>query len=258
MLRPLVIKYGGSLLEDPEHRVAFLKDVAVLARKEKVALVHGGGKEITRALEASGLPTRFVQGRRYTDRAAMKVVEQVLSAINTELVGILKSQGINAVGLSGKSNQLMVARPLSDLGRVGQPDVVNQTRLKKMLGKIKLPVFFSVAMDSDGESLNINADDFALSLAVTCGAKRLVFLTDAGAVLDSQGQPLKIISASEVPELIGRHVITGGMIVKARACAEALRRGVGRVDICKGIQSLLSPDVPMQGTSFVHDAMEQN
>jgi acetylglutamate kinase len=258
MVRPIVIKYGGSLLEDPDHQWEFLKDVAKLSKKQRVLLVHGGGKEINRQMEAAGLQARFVGGRRYTDEVMMSVVENALSKLNARIVDQLKSLGVKAQGFSGRDQHFMEAQAIPELGRAGQPSLIDEPALDLVLAKARLPVFYSVAEDISHEPLNVNADDFALALAIGIRAQRLVFLTDAGAILDTSRQPLGIVSETEVEALIEKGVITGGMIIKARACAEALRRGVGRVDICKGIKNLLSSRVAMDGTAFVHNPEEQN
>ncbi len=235
------------------HQAAFLKEISRISKSgQSLLLVHGGGKEITKALETAGIPTRFVSGRRYTDEATMAVVDQVLAKINGRIVEILKSEGTSAKGFSGKWNQLMLAKPLTDLGRVGEPQDVREKILKQALGESKLPVFYSVAVDSDGKPLNINADDFAMALAIQCRAKRLIFLTDTGAILSKAGEPIHLITAKDVDALITDGTITGGMAVKARACLEAVQKGVGRVDICKTIQGLgTDRDESLTGTGFV-------
>jgi acetylglutamate kinase len=255
---PFVIKYGGSLLEDEKHQLAFLKQVADLAKREHVILVHGGGKEITRALESSGIPTRFVGGRRFTDDATMAVVEKTLAEINSRIVAALKKAGAKPKGYSGKFRELMVGRRMKELGRVGQPAFVDGGVLEAILEKSRLPVFYTVASDSDGGSLNINADDFALALAVTSHARRLIFLTDTGGILDKEGRQISFITERDVDELIEDQTITGGMAVKAQACVEAIRQGVGRVDISKGIDALLDPEQSVDGTSFVQDDAKLN
>jgi acetylglutamate kinase len=255
---PVVIKYGGSLLDDDAHQAEFLKQVVELAKKERVVLVHGGGKEITRALDASGLPSRFVKGRRFTDEATMAIVEKTLAGINRRIVQFLKQAGVQAAGYSGKHQGLMVGRVMKELGRVGQPAFVDEGVLDGVLEETLLPVFYSVAADSEKRPLNMNADDFALAVAVTARARRLIFLTDAGGILDKKGRALRMLTEREVGELIADQTITGGMAVKAEACVEALRRGVGRVDISKGIEALLDPEKKVDGTSFIQDDTVRN
>ena len=236
----IVVKYGGSLLDDPAHRQDFLKDVAALSKKAKVVLVHGGGKEITRALDQKGIKAQFVNGLRVTDDVTMQIVEEVLGRLNQLIVKQLVDAGIRAEGYSGKTDHLLRAEPLPDLGRVGKPKQVYIPAFGNVLRKLSTPVFYSVAEDTSGGSLNINADDFALALALSCQARRLVFLTDAGGILDSNGQKIPKIDRALAEQLIQKGVITGGMIVKARACVDAVDKGVGFVDITKNIKYLIS------------------
>lgn len=253
--RPIVIKYGGSLLEDPVHRREFLKDVAELSRKKKVVLIHGGGKEITRTLKQLDIESRFdVNGRRMTDDKTMKVVDQVLGQVNKVLVDELNVHNANARGFSGKENRLATARPLAHLGRVGDPATldINEKALEDVLMRAKLPVFYSVGVDAKGDPLNINADDFAQALAIACRAQRLVFLTDVGGVLDENGKAVSTIAASDVEKLVAQKIISGGMVVKAQACLQAMNEGVGCVDIRKGIKDLLKGvTVSNEGTVFI-------
>jgi acetylglutamate kinase len=238
----IVIKYGGSLLEDPAHRTEFLKDAAALSAKAKVVLVHGGGKEISRALEKQGLPARFVNGLRVTDDATMSVVESVLGELNKKIVQQLIDLGTRAEGYSGKSEHLLVASVVPELGRVGKPERVNIAVFGRTLAKRTLPVFYSVAEDASGGSLNINADDFALALALACRAGRLVFLTDSGGILDGAGRQIPKIDKAMAETLIQTGIISGGMVVKARASVDAVAKGIGSVDITKNIKYLLLED----------------
>jgi acetylglutamate kinase len=251
-MKPIVIKYGGSLLDEPGHRSAFLKQAAALSKKEKLVLVHGGGKEITRQMEKAGLKARFVDGRRYTDEPTMKVVEEALSGLNREIVQELVAAGAGARGFSGQEDHLLEAAPVPELGRVGYPRSVNIEGFEKILAGTSLPVFYSVAEDIQHKALNINADDFALVLAVTCKAKQLIFLTDSGGVQGADGKVIPYIHPGDVDALVRAKVIKGGMIVKAQACVRALQEGVGRVDIVKGIDYLLSAGtLAPEGTVFL-------
>jgi len=247
----IVIKYGGSLLEDPSHREDFLKDVAALSKKAKVVLVHGGGKEISRALEKKGVATRFVNGLRVTDEHTLAVVADVLTRLNKEIVSHLVHLGVRAEGCSGKTDHVVLATALPELGRVGKPEQVNISMFGRILAR-SLPVFYPVAEDASGGSLNINADDFALALALACQAKRLVFLTDSGGVLGSDGKQIPKIDRALSENLIRSGVITEGMLVKARASVDAVEKGVGSVDITKNIKYLLASDSAASAvTSFV-------
>src|SRR5205807_8201741 len=128
-----VIKYGGSLLEKPGHRAAFLKEVGALSSKEKVVLVHGGGGEITRQMEKAGFPSTFVEGRRMTDDRAMGIIEKALGDLNREIVRDLNAAGARAMGFSGQKDHLMEAVPIPELGRVGYPRCVDQDVLQRIL-----------------------------------------------------------------------------------------------------------------------------
>jgi acetylglutamate kinase len=248
----IVIKYGGSLLEEPGHRSAFLKDVAALSKKQALILVHGGGREISRQMEESGIKPRFVDGRRYTDEKVLTVVQKALSGLNQEIVSELSRLGAKAKGGCGLDQHLLMAEPVAALGRVGLPRQVNSIVLQSLLSNGNLPVLYSIGEDANHAPLNINADDFAQAVAVACHAKRLVFLTDTGGVLDAGGKLIPQILPGDVDQLEKKKVITGGMLVKAKACVDALKDGVGSVDIVKGIKYLLDPGrTQPEGTVFV-------
>ncbi len=252
LIHPIVIKYGGSLLEEPGHRSAFLKQIALLAKQEKVVLVHGGGKEITREMEKAGLEAKFVGGRRYTDDKTMDFVSKVLSRLNSEIVQELARAGVQAKGLSGQEGHLLEAAAIPELGRVGYPRSVDQNALQAILVSPVVPVFYSVGEDIEGKPLNVNADDFALALAVASRAKQLIYLTDSGGINGSDGKLIPYLGSKDVDMLIANNVISGGMIVKSKACLRALQEGVGRVDIVKGIEYLLPPrKKAAEGTVFL-------
>ncbi len=257
----IVIKYGGSLLEDPAHRREFLANIAALSAKQKVILVHGGGKEITKAFDAKGIPTVFEQGLRVTrDAEAMAVVETVLKSINERIVQELKAAGVQAKGYSGKSKQVMLAHVINEdlLGLVGLPFDVKPDILKAIVDESVLPVFYSVAADEDGRTLNINADEFAWKIAVSYPgqASRLIFLTDSGGIL-RDGKLIEKIAAYQVQDLIDSKVITGGMIVKAFACRDAIVMGVPQVDIVKGMRVSKKGELEIEGTSFIKAKTEK-
>ena len=258
----IVIKYGGSLLEEPAHRREFLKAVSSLAAKDKVILVHGGGQEITKAFEAEGIPTVFEQGLRVTrDARAMDVVETVLRTINDEIVRELKVLGIRAQGYSGKSRHMMLAHALNEeiLGLVGLPFDVKPDILKALVDESALPVFYSVAIDESGRTLNINADEFAWKIAVSYPgqASRLIFLTDSGGIM-KDGRLLDKIFGYQIQELIDKNVITGGMVVKASVCRQALLMGVPQVDIARGIRfSKKTGELEIEGTSIIKAKTEK-
>lgn len=243
-----VVKFGGSLLSDEAARRSFLRQSAALAKKQPLVLVHGGGPEINAALDQMGVVSQWVNGRRVTDRAAMRVVEMVLSGeVNKRLVGELASLKAKAVGLSGRDGGLMVAAPVPDLGRVGLPARTDADVLSVLLEAGFLPVLSSVASDGLGGALNVNADEAAAAVAAALKAERLVYLTDVPGVLDAGGKTIPLIRAKELDGLIHAGVVTGGMIPKTKSCRAALHKGVDEVDIVDGRAGLLK----MHGTRIV-------
>lgn len=246
----VVIKYGGSLLDDPTHRRDFLGQVAGLAQRVRIVLVHGGGKEISRQMEQAGLKPVFHEGRRVTDEAAMAIVEKALAGLNADLVTELTRHGAQARGYSGRDRHVLEAEAIAALGRVGQPRRVDVTALCQLLMTTPLPVFYSVAEDADRRPLNVNADDFALELARALRADRLVFLTDTGGVLGARGELLPRLDRAQVRALVEAGTISGGMQVKVEACLKAVEQGIGAVDIVKSIRHLMDISAAPEGTVF--------
>lgn len=230
-----VVKFGGSLLSDQAARRSFLKDAARLAKKNPLVLVHGGGPEINAALDKMGIVSTWVNGRRVTDEAAMGVVEGVLSGqVNKNLVGELNALGAKAVGLSGRDGGLLKAKPVRELGRVGEPDKVDPKLISVLLKAGFLPVLSSVAAGRDFGALNVNADEAAAALAIALKARRLVYLTDVPGVLDANKKTIPTIRVGDIKNLIDTKVITGGMIPKVLSCKNALKKGVAEINIIDG------------------------
>ncbi len=236
-----VVKFGGSLLSDRVARGKFLKDAAKIAKKEPLVLVHGGGPEINAALDKMGIKSSWVNGRRVTDEAAMLAVEGVLSGqVNKNLVGELNALGAKAVGLSGRDGGLLRAKPIADLGRVGEPEKADPALLKTLLAAGYLPVISSVA-EGPGGALNVNADEAAAAVAMALKAGRLVFMTDVAGVLDENKKTIPVIRLKDIARLIETQTIAGGMVPKVQSCAQAIRRGVKEVHIIDGRAGLLKP-----------------
>lgn len=230
-----VVKFGGSLLSDQAARKAFLKDAARLAKTNPMVLVHGGGPEINAALDKMGIVSTWVNGRRVTDDAAMGVVEGVLSGqVNKNLVGELNALGGKAVGLSGRDGGILKAKPVPELGRVGEPDRADPKLISVLLKAGFLPVLSSVAAGRDFGALNVNADEAAAALAIALKARRLVYLTDVPGVLDAHKTTIPTIRIADIKKLIDTKVITGGMIPKVLSCKNALKKGVAEINIIDG------------------------
>lgn len=232
---PIVIKYGGSLLTQPSIERAFLKHLIWFAKTYGVVIVHGGGKDITKYLKKFGIKTRFVHGLRYTDEKTLDIVQMVLSGkVNKHIVAELNILGASAAGISARDNQTIIAKKIKSLGRVGKPDHVCTELLYALLNAHIIPVVSPVGCDSKGNPLNINADTAACVLASALKARRLIFLTDVPGILDAKARRIPKIYISDIQTLIKKKIVTGGMIPKLCAAADAIKKGVQEVDVIQG------------------------
>lgn len=248
--RTFVVKYGGHAMVDAALKESFARDVCLLRYVGiPVVVVHGGGPQIDRMLERVGLSSSFKAGLRITDDATMEVVEMVLGgAVNQDIVGLICAHGGRAVGLSGKDDHFMRAKKHAgvsakdtdgseisvDLGRVGEIDSVEPRVVEKLLEAGFLPVIAPIAVDGEGEALNVNADTAAGRIAGALGAAKLFLMTDVDGVKDADGRPLTSLAARQAEELIDRGVIAGGMIPKVRCALGAVAEGVEKVHIIDG------------------------
>jgi acetylglutamate kinase len=236
-----VIKYGGAAMTSDALKRSFCADVLLLkAVGLAPVVVHGGGPEISRALErlGSGKP-EFVDGLRVTPPEDLRVVEMVLTgSINTELVTILNAHDAHAVGLSGKDAALLRARQLvrpdgRDLGRVGELAGVNRGFLESLLGQGYIPVISPVGLGLDGLGYNLNADVVAAGVAQALGVEKLIFLSDVEGIT-ADGALQRELTSGALHALLERGAVTGGMAVKARAVLDALSAGVRAVHLLDG------------------------
>jgi acetylglutamate kinase len=231
----IVVKYGGHAMEDDELKDSFAQDVALLKYVGmNPVIVHGGGPQIDAELQKAGIVPRFVRGLRVTDAATMDIVQMVLvGKINKEIVALLNRHGGNAVGLSGKDGELVVARrQRGDLGFVGEVVGVNARVIDALQGFV--PVIAPVAADADGVTYNINADVVAGKVAEALRAEKLVLLTDVEGVKARDGALLDTLPVDLALELVRDGTIAGGMIPKVECCLEAIRGGVRQAHVVDG------------------------
>ena len=232
----LVIKYGGHAMEEADLKDSFAQDMALLKYVGMhPVIVHGGGPQIDAALKRAGIEPRFVRGLRVTDAATMDVVEMVLvGKINKEIVALLNRHGGNAVGLSGKDGELVVARKRRSegLGFVGDVVGVNARVIESLQGFV--PVIAPVAADTDGVTYNINADVVAGKIAEALRAEKLILLTDVEGVKGSDGALIDTLPADVANDMIRSGTIEGGMIPKVECCLEAIRGGVKQAHVIDG------------------------
>jgi len=216
----LVLKLGGTTLVDQSH---VLDEVAAVARKRPVVLVHGGGKRITEWLERLGVASKFEGGLRVTDAAALEVAAAVLrGVVNSELVSDLRDRGVDAVGLSGVDGGFMIAERIPTLGLVAHVVGIRRDFLDQLLVAGQIAVVAPLARDESGVICNVNADDAAAGIAAGLGARQLVLMTDVDGIRDAAGHKIATMSAIEAERLIADGVIKGGMVPKIRAALQAV------------------------------------
>jgi len=244
--RTVVIKYGGNAMADEHLKEQVMADVALLHYVGiRPILVHGGGPEINALMEKLGSPPQFVNGLRVTDESNMEFVEMALAGkINKGLVALLNKSGANAVGLSGKDANLLVARKLlsdqGDLGLVGEIVQVNAAFLNMLADQGYVPVICSVAIGQDGATYNVNADHVAGAIAAEMKAAKLIVLTDTEGVYGDLENPHSLLSVLEISsarEMLASGKAAKGMIPKLEACISAVQSGVPRAHLIDGRQS---------------------
>ena len=238
----VVVKYGGSAMLDDELKKNVIKDVVLLKLVGfKPIIVHGGGKEISRWVGKVGMEPKFINGLRVTDKDTMEIAEMVLAKVNKELVAMVESLGVNAVGISGKDGGLLKCRKKQteggDIGFVGEVTKVEPKILEDLLEKDFLPIIAPIGLDDDYNTYNINADDAACAIARAVSAEKLAFLTDIEGVYKDPEDSSTLISeltVSDAEKLITDGYIGGGMLPKLNNCIDAIENGVSRVHILDG------------------------
>src|ERR1700691_100702 len=243
-----VVKLGGAALENPELLHECAQAIAELVKDgNQVAVVHGGGLQLTRTLKQLGKQSEFISGLRVTDAETRDTALMVLGGgVNKALVASLGSHGQPAVGLSGGDGLVFRARkkqPAPDLGFVGEIAAADPRWLEAIWQMGAVPVISSIALGFDGEYYNINADEMAAACAGACKADALVFLTDVPGVLAADGSVMRWLSIDQIAVLTRDAVISGGMLPKLSACREALLNGVKRVRILPANNAELLPDL---------------
>lgn len=235
----IVIKYGGSLMNQDHLKPLFAQDVSLLKYVGiNPIIVHGGGKEISRWMEKVGKEAQFIDGFRVTDGETMELTEMVLSGkINSDIVSHINAAGGSAVGLSGKDASLFVAKKRDtshDLGWVGEVDAVSPQLLNVLCSNGFIPVISSVAPGVNAnETFNVNADHVAEAIAKQLGALKLLYLTDVDGLL-IEGNLVPQMTLSEAETLLSHPDVQGGMKPKLTSAIETVRGGVNSVHIVNG------------------------
>jgi acetylglutamate kinase len=243
--KTVVIKYGGSAMEQGDLKQSFALDV-ILLRLVGIdpVIVHGGGPQIGALMKRLGKEPQFVGGMRVTDAETVEIVEMVLvGKINKEIVGLINHHGGKAVGLSGKDGSLIRARRRLhrlasgeevDIGLVGEVEHVNPEPIRLLEDHGFIPVIAPVGVGAAGETYNINADLVAGEIAAALGAEKLIHLTDVQGILGDNGGLITTLSRKEAERLMEESVIDGGMLPKVESSLRALRGGTAKAHIIDG------------------------
>jgi acetylglutamate kinase len=246
----IVIKYGGNAMVSEGLKESFALDVVMMKYVGiDPVIVHGGGPQIGKTLEALGIESTFVDGQRVTDENMIDVVEMVLGGkINKEIVSLINRHGGKAVGVTGKDGGLIYAKrykkvkkcpetngpEIIDLGLVGEITRVDPQILRTLDRDEFIPVIAPIGRGEDGETLNINADFVAGKIASSLKAEKLVLMTDVEGVKDQYQKLIPEMDIKQAKELIEQEVVSGGMTPKVRCCLDALAEGAHKTHIIDG------------------------
>jgi acetylglutamate kinase len=247
--KTFVIKYGGAAQVKDELKDSFAKDIVLLNFIGiRTAIVHGGGPKISAMMEKMGKKPKFVQGQRVTDQETMDIVEMVLGGlVNKEIVSLINSHGGKAVGLSGKDGGLLKAKKklirktaetgvdeIIDIGLVGEVTNIDPHIIVSLEKEGFIPVISPVGVGPNGETLNINADYVASSIASALQAEKLILLTDVPGIIDRNDKIISTLSKLQIKKLIESKTVTGGMLPKVQSCLKAIEGGVAKTHIIDG------------------------
>ena len=232
----IVIKCGGSVLDDKNLFNIFIKDISVI---KKIGLspiiIHGGGKRINNKLNELKIESVFFKGLRVTDDKILNVVEDVLIEFNKEIASALKDQNCNTKRITSKEVNIMIVKRVSDdLGFVGTPYNINTDILKKIIQSNEVPIIAPLGLNEKDQTFNINADTAAGSLAKALKARRLLIVSDVEGVLDKNNKLITEINSNMAKEMVDKGIISGGMIPKIHNCLDVASNGVKGVVIIDG------------------------
>ncbi len=235
----LVIKIGGTLLQDGDSRALLALQVGSLVRDGyRLMLVHGGGAQVTGFMKSAGIEATFIEGRRVTTPETLDAAIKVMAGtVNHLFLASFALAGVRAVGITGVDGGCIHAdRADSGLGLVGKSLRVNPQLFDTLTAQGFVPVMASLAAGHGGQILNVNADEVAVACAAAWLADRLIFLSDVEGVRGASGEVLRQLSPSAAETLISTGVASGGMVAKLRAAKQAVARGIPAVEIASGLR----------------------
>ena len=232
----IVIKCGGSVLLDENLFKQFIEDVSVIYKLGLSAIVvHGGGKNIKKKLDKLNIESKFIDGLRVTDEITIKVVEEALLELNSEIINNLKNFQTNVKAVTPKSENIIKIIPeKKKLGFVGTPKKIDKEKIINIIGEKKIPIIVPMGIGEDEKIYNINADVAAGAIAKELKSRRLLLMTDVEGVLDKNKKLLTEINTSVAEKMLKDGDISGGMIPKINTCLDAVNNGVTGVVIVDG------------------------
>jgi acetylglutamate kinase len=249
-----VVKLSGKITENQEELNSLAEEITLCQQVGiRVAVVHGGGKQLTTIAERLGISQRIVNGRRVTDAETLEVAKMVFAGqINTDILSALMRAGAETVGMSGVDGNTIKARRRDiqqtlnmetgevetiDYGHVGDIVQINVRLVELLIDNGYIPVVSSLGADEQGNVFNINADTIAAEIAVHLGAEKLILLTDVDGILLDKGDPASRISrltVDEAEQLVRDRKVSAGMLPKIASIASLVRRGVRSAHIING------------------------
>ena len=235
----IIIKFGGSVLNDPKLFEIFIQDIAILKKLGfSPIIVHGGGKRISNKLSELNIKNNFIKGLRVTDKDTINIVEDVLENFNKEIAKALEEQSCKSKKITSKKNNIITVKPESkELGFVGIPVDIKIDLLKEIIKANEVPIIAPLGLDENNQTFNINADTVAGYIAKTLKARRLIIISDVEGVLDNDKKLIPEINSIKAKSLIDQKIISGGMIPKINNCIDVASNGVKGVVIIDGRRS---------------------
>jgi len=232
----IVIKCGGSVLLDKNLFKQFIEDISIINKLGlSVIVVHGGGKNIKKKLDNLNIESKFIDGLRVTDKKTVKIVEEALLELNTEIINDLNGLQTNAQSVTPQKNNVIKIKPEKhELGYVGSPKEIDSVSLLKIIKEKKVPIMTPMGIGDDKKIYNINADIVAGSVAKKLNSRRLLLMTDVAGVLDKKQNLISEINSSVAKKMLKDGDISGGMIPKINTCLDVINNGVVGVVIVDG------------------------
>ena len=212
----IVVKIGGSVLNDEKLFKILIEDISILKKMNfNPILVHGGGKRLAAKLNQLNIESKFVEGLRVSNKNVVKIAEEVFIEFNKEILNEIKNYSVNAKSITSKENNIISVKAISkELGFVGTPYKVNTDILKKIVEANEIPIIAPLGLNSDNQVYNVNADDIATFVASSLNARRLIMISDVAGVLDKENNLISEINSAKAKEMISSGEITQGMLVK--------------------------------------------